>query len=233
VPILCGGTGLYFKALLEGVGAAPPANPALRTELEKTPLPDLLRELAERDPVLFGQIDRQNLRRVVRALEVIRLTGRPFSAQRAPWGRAAVSPAGQFLGLTRRAEDLRARIEARVEAMFREGLVEETAALLERGLARNPAALQALGYRQVVEHLRGERSRAETIARVKQRTRQFARRQMTWFRKHAAVTWLEVAPGEEPAHTAARVIALWGRVQDAAPACRADALPRPQAGGEP
>ncbi len=85
VPILCGGTGFYFKAFLEGLGDSPPANAALRAELESTPLAEQLRELEQRDPVTFQKIDRQNPRRVIRALEVIRLTGKPFSTQRADW----------------------------------------------------------------------------------------------------------------------------------------------------
>jgi tRNA dimethylallyltransferase len=195
VPILCGGTGLYFKAFLEGLGEAPPADPALRAELEAAPLGDLLRELAERDPTLFARIDRQNARRVVRALEVIRLTDRPFSAQRAAWvegASPAARPMPRFFALSRRGEDLRLRIEARVEAMFALGLVAETGQLLRHGLAENRTAMQAIGYRQVVEHLRGERSLAETIVLVKQRTRQFAKRQMTWFRRQLPVRWLEV-----------------------------------------
>ena len=82
VPILCGGTGLYFKAFFEGLGEAPPGDPALRAELEATPLPELLRELAGRDPTTYEKIDRQNPRRIIRAVEVIRLTGKPFSTQR-------------------------------------------------------------------------------------------------------------------------------------------------------
>ena len=85
LPILCGGTGLYFKAFLEGLGEAPPADAKLRAELEAAPLAELLRELAERDPASFEKIDRQNPRRVIRAVEVIRLTGKPFSEQRAEW----------------------------------------------------------------------------------------------------------------------------------------------------
>jgi tRNA dimethylallyltransferase len=211
VPILCGGTGLYFKAFLEGLGEAPPADPATRTALEKTPLPELLRELAARDPVTFETIDRQNPRRVIRALEVIRLTGRSFSAQRARWSRpstAPLRPAPFFGGLTRSAEDLRERINARVDDMFRRGLVEETRQLLTRGLEENRTALQAIGYRQVVEHLRGERSLAETIALVKLRTRQFAKRQMTWFRRQAQLTWFHLGPGEGAEEIAERVLAL-------------------------
>ena len=193
VPIFCGGTGLYFKAYLEGLGDTPRSDPAVRAELEATPLATLLRELEAGDPAAFRQIDRQNPRRVIRALEVIRLTGKPFSAQRAPWSRdlAPLDPQTPIwlFGLERDAADLHARIEARVDAMFRRGLVEETRRLLDLGLGRNPTAMQAIGYRQVVEHLRGERPLAETIALVKVRTRQFAKRQMTWFRKQLAVTW--------------------------------------------
>jgi tRNA dimethylallyltransferase len=198
VAIFCGGTGLYFRAYLEGLGATPPPDRALRAELESTPLPKLLAELEQRDSVIFRQIDRQNPRRVVRALEVIRLTGRPFSEQRAKWARdpstANVRPAAPFFGLGREASDLHARIEARVDAMFRGGLIEETRRLLARGLAGNQTALQALGYRQVVEHLRGERALTQTIALVKARTRQFAKRQMTWFRHQPRLTWVALTP---------------------------------------
>ena len=92
VPILCGGTGLYFNAFLNGLGDSPPANATLRAALHATPLPELLRELEQRDPMTFQIIDRQNPRRVVRALEVIRETGQPFSAQRAEW-KSPPSPA--------------------------------------------------------------------------------------------------------------------------------------------
>lgn len=208
LPILCGGTGLYFKAFLEGLGAAPPADAALRAELERTPLPELLRELAERDPETFTRIDQKNLRRVVRALEVIRLTGRPFSAQRAAWNPSPISHLpSPFFALARPPADLRARIDARVDRMFALGLVRETEELLRRGLEQNRTAMQAIGYRQVVEHLRGERSLADTVALVKQKTRQLAKRQMTWVRHQLPVTWMEVASEESAESVAARVTA--------------------------
>ncbi|MFM1770644.1 MAG: tRNA (N6-dimethylallyl-A37)-dimethylallyltransferase [Verrucomicrobiota bacterium] len=206
-PILCGGTGLYFKALLEGLGEAPPGDPALRAVLEATPLEELLRELEGRDPAMFARIDRRNPRRVVRAVEVIRLTGRPFAEQRAGWEAAPRLPAGWvFAALTREPAELRRRIEERVDRMFARGLVAETQALLGRGLAGNPAAMQAIGYRQVVEHLRGERSLPETVALVKTRTWQFARRQMTWLRRQLPVTW--VPAGEDPGAVAAAIQGL-------------------------
>jgi len=196
LPILCGGTGLYFKAFLEGLGHAPPADAALRAVLQATPLPELLRELAARDPATYERIDRQNPRRVIRALEVIRLTGKPFSAQRADWHQASriTHHTAHCLGFARSAADLHQRIEARVDAMFRQGWVAETEQLLQRGLARNKTAMQALGYRQIVEHLRGERSLPETIELAKARTRQFAKRQMTWFRHQLQLTWINLEP---------------------------------------
>jgi tRNA dimethylallyltransferase len=209
LPILCGGTGLYFKAFLEGFGDAPPSDAALREELEAAPLSELLRELKERDPVTYQKIDRKNPRRVIRAVEVVRLTGRAFSEQRAEWKRLEenssqptkgwrVSRNITMLGLTRSPEDLRQRIAARVDEMFHQGLVEETRALLGAGLAKSRTALQALGYRQVIEYLRGERQLSETIELVKVRTRQFAKRQMTWFRRQMPLQWVQAEPTDAP-----------------------------------
>jgi tRNA dimethylallyltransferase len=209
VPILCGGTGLYFKAFLEGLGDAPPADAKLRAELAAAPLAELLRELEARDPVTFAAIDRQNPRRVIRALEVVRLTGKPFSEQRAAWSDSSQTLNPQpstFIGITREADDLQSRINARVDMMFRRGLVEEVRELLKRGLAENRTAMQAIGYRQVVEHLRGERKLPETIELVKIRTRQFAKRQMTWFRRQTQLNWLAVQPQETADSVAGRII---------------------------
>jgi tRNA dimethylallyltransferase len=193
VAIFCGGTGLYFKAYLEGLGSAPPADVHLRRELEAIPLDQLLRELADKDPATYERVDRNNPRRVIRAVEVIRLTGRPFSVQRAAWSAPIINNrAVAILGLQREAADLRQRIDQRVDQMFARGLVEETRALLGRGLEQNPTAMQAIGYRQVVEHLRGERSLADTIELVKTKTRQFAKRQMTWFRRQLPVQWFQM-----------------------------------------
>jgi tRNA dimethylallyltransferase len=213
VPILCGGTGLYFKAFLEGLGEAPSADAKLRAELEAAPLENLLAELRERDPAAYEKIDRQNPRRVIRAVEVIRLTGKPFSAQQSRWGETPSSPNSttetkrsgldgvsphQLYCFTRSSDDLHARINVRVDAMFAHGLVDETRKLLKRGLAENKTAMQAIGYRQVVEHLRGERSLPETIELVKIRTRQFAKRQLTWFRAQKGAQWIELKPEDPP-----------------------------------
>jgi len=227
-PVFCGGTGLYFKAFLEGLGEAPATNPELRAELEAAPFEALLRELRERDPTAYEKIDKQNPRRVIRAVEVIRLTGKKFSEQRAEW-KSSVSnedggskmedgkprvrpssilhpPSSPIFCFTRAPDDLRRRIDIRVDEMFRRGLVAETEQLLKRGLAENKFAMQAIGYRQVVEHLRGERGLAETIELVKIRTRQFAKRQLTWFRRHGNCEWIELQPDETVEGTVAKRI---------------------------
>ncbi|HEY4417116.1 MAG TPA: tRNA (adenosine(37)-N6)-dimethylallyltransferase MiaA [Verrucomicrobiae bacterium] len=207
IPIFCGGTGLYFKALLSGLGEAPPSDAQLRAELEAAPLEQLLAELRDHDPATFEKIDRQNPRRVVRALEVIRLTGRKFSEQRSNWRPEAESqnPAACLLCFTRQAVDLHARINLRVDKMFAHGLVEETRELLKHGLAENKFAMQAIGYRQVVEHLRGERNLAETMELVKIKTRQFAKRQLTWFRRHGNGVWIELEPAVSVAEVLRRI----------------------------
>jgi tRNA dimethylallyltransferase len=204
IPIFCGGTGLYFKAYLSGLGEAPSANPELRAELEAASFESLLRELRERDPVAYEKIDKQNPRRVIRAVEVIRLSGKKYSEQRAEWkagssrcvDRTAQRDIPAIFFYTRSPADLRNRINTRVDEMFARGLVDETRELLQRGLERNRTAMQAIGYRQAVEHLRGERSLAETIEHVKIRTHQFAKRQLTWFRRQLAPVWIELKPDE-------------------------------------
>ena len=210
VPIFCGGTGLYFKAYLSGLGEAPGTNSELRAELESASFESLLHELRERDPEAYEKIDKQNPRRVIRAVEVIRLTGKPFSAQRAEWKSDSTIHGSRFTTrlycFTRQPADLHARINARVDAMFARGLVDETRALLQRGLTDNQTAMQAIGYRQVVEHLRGERALPETIELVKIRTRQFAKRQLTWFRRQLDPEWMELKPEESLDSIAANLL---------------------------
>jgi tRNA dimethylallyltransferase len=181
-------------------------------------LSELLAELERKDPELFAKIDQANRRRVVRAVEVTRLTGRPFSEQRAQWSGPGEGSSGlnfgqrsaQFLfGLERAPADLRTRIDRRVQTMFERGLVQETQGLLKQGLSDNRTALQAIGYRQVSAHLRGELSLDETIALVKQKSWQFAKRQMTWFRRQLPVRWLtlaEAVPTEDLARKLTEIV---------------------------
>jgi tRNA dimethylallyltransferase len=216
VPIFCGGTGLYLKVYLEGLGEAPPPDPALRAELEAIELKLLLEELRQNDPKTYETIDRHNARRIIRAVEVCRLTGKPYSEQRASWSHpepsaimhpaiAGSQPRACLFGLARSPLDLDHRIINRIDHMFQEGLVEETRQLLELGLAQNRAAMQAIGYRQTAEFLAGKNSLAETIAKVKRRTRLFAKRQLTWFRHQLRLTWMALAPDTRPDRIADRI----------------------------
>jgi tRNA dimethylallyltransferase len=197
IPIFSGGTGFYFAAYLSGLGEAPAADEKLRAELEALPFEELLRELREKDLAAYEKMDKQNPRRVIRAVEVIRLTGKKFSGQRAEWkSESENSKSEKIFVLAREQKDLHVRINLRVDEMFRRGLVSETRELLKHGLEQNKTAMQAIGYRQVVEHLRGERDLAATIELVKIKTRQFAKRQLTWFRRHGNCEWIELKPSD-------------------------------------
>ena len=219
IPIFCGGTGLYFKAFLEGLGVTPPPDPAIRAELEAKPLAELLVELEHRDPATFQTVDRQNRRRLIRALEIVRLTGESPSRSRAGWADPDNRPSlPLFFGLTRQTADLTNRIHQRVDAMFARGLVAETQQLLKHGLDRNPTAMQAIGYRQVVEFLKGQHAMPDTILLVKQRTRQFAKRQMTWFRRQFTLDWQSLDAAESPGITAERLAEAYRRLAQRPPA---------------
>ncbi len=170
-----GGTGLYVQALTHGLSPLPPADPELRARLERCSTSELLVRLEELDPTTAAAIDRKNKRRLQRAVEICLLTGQPASAQRQRAQPAEV-PAGFFLWRER--EDLHARINARVEAMFAEGVVEE---VREIG-AVSRTAEQTLGLRQIRELLAGRISEEKCIASIQQATRQYAKRQLTWFR---------------------------------------------------
>lgn len=186
--VVVGGSGLYVRALLDDV-RFPGTDPRVRAALEERAAQEgtaaLFAELARRDPVAAARIEPRNTRRVVRALEVIELTGEPFSATM-PQERYAV-PAVQ-IGLNMPREELDARIAVRTATMFEAGLVEEVARLAPR-LGRTAA--RAVGYAEVLAHLRGETSRAEALEAVTASTRRLVRRQQSWFRRDSRITWLD------------------------------------------
>lgn len=171
--VIVGGTGLYVQALTHGLSPLPKADEQLRQRLEELTTAELLVWLTRLDPAT--QIDRNNRRRVVRALEICLLTGRPASTLRLR-AEPIVTPAGVLL--FRGHEELSQRINARVETMFASGVVEE----VRSAGAVGPTAAQTLGLRQIHELLAGRISEAECIAQIQQATRQYAKRQLTWFR---------------------------------------------------
>jgi tRNA dimethylallyltransferase len=193
LPIVAGGTGLYLKALCDGLFPGPGRDPALRAALEaearEKGLEALFRRLEAVDPEYARKIRGRDRIRIVRALEVHAATGRPisehFRATESPVkGRKVVR-----LGLRLEREELNRRIDARVDRMFERGLVDEVRGLLERGVPATAPPFRALGYSHVLRHLRGETSRDVAAALTKTDTRRYAKRQMTWFRKMAGIAW--------------------------------------------
>lgn len=184
LPFLVGGTGQYLRAVYEGWELPEQRpHPRLRAALEawgKSIGPEALHtRLARLDPQAAARIEPRNLRRTVRALEVIFLTGKRFSAQRR---RGAAPYRTLLIGLTRPREELYARVDARIQAMLEAGLVEEVRSLLARGYAPDLPAMSAIGYKQIAAYLRGESTLEEAVAQIKRLTRQFVRRQANWFK---------------------------------------------------
>ncbi len=188
--VIVGGSGLYVRALLDRIDF-PGTDPAVRAAWEARAAehgPGMLHdELTRQDPQAAARIDRGNTRRIVRALEVIEITGRPFSAN-LPDHTYAI-PAVQ-LGLDLPSTDLDARIDARAAQMFATGLVTETEELRSRGLEQGRTAVRAVGYAQALARIRGELSEDEAVAQTALATRQLARRQRKWFRRDPRITWL-------------------------------------------
>jgi tRNA dimethylallyltransferase len=174
--IVVGGSGLYLKALTHGLAKLPEANRKLRKALEEATTDELFRSLRALDPAGAKQIDGKNKRRLVRAVEVCLLTGKPFSAQRIAWNESL--PRNGILVYHDRAT-LYARINQRVEQMFKAGVVGEVQALGKLG----PTAENALGLREIRALLSGEISRPDCIAKIQQATRRYAKRQLNWFQR--------------------------------------------------
>ncbi|HIQ01643.1 MAG TPA: tRNA (adenosine(37)-N6)-dimethylallyltransferase MiaA [Anaerolineales bacterium] len=201
-PMLVGGTGQYVRAVVEGwTPPAVPPNPALRAELEEQARREgagaLHARLAALDAEAAARIDPRNIRRVIRALEVCLLTGRPFSAQ-----RVRTPPAYRTLqiGLTMDRAALYARVDARVEGMMGAGLLEEVRGLLEAGYGWDLPAMSGLGYIQFRPYFEGRATLEEVVAEIKRATRRFIRHQYNWFRlSDPRIHWFDVdrTPPEE------------------------------------
>jgi tRNA dimethylallyltransferase len=192
VPVLAGGSGLYVRAVLDNLdfpGTDAELRTQLETELAEHGAPALHHQLRELDPVAAGWILPSNGRRVVRALEVIRLTGRPFSAMLPPPGPARYRAV--IIGLDTDPAVLDARVDARVDRMFTAGLVEEVRELLPRGLREGRTASRALGYQQVIAALDAGADPACAAGPTVQATRRFIRRQRSWFRRDGRINWLD------------------------------------------
>jgi tRNA dimethylallyltransferase len=210
--IVVGGTGLYIRALRRGLFEGPARNLKLRERLEKMSAVELFDELQRVDPQTACKIDRHNPRRLVRALEVFYQTGKPIAELQTQWGTTEVPRQARDdsfgVCLNRERDDLHGRIEQRIDAQIASGWVDEVRRLLARGLEKNPTAMQAAGYRELAAHIRGELSLDEAVALIKTRTRQLAKRQLTWFRRESDLQWIEVGREEPPSHTARHILQM-------------------------
>ena len=211
--LFVGGTPLYLKSLLRGLFDGPPADWQLRQEiedeLEEVGQEALYERLKQVDPVAAASIHPHDTRRMIRALEVYRATGEPISHQQLQFEDGRPAEACRVFVLRRSREELHARIETRVNRMIEGGLVDEVKNLTSAGHRLSRTARQAVGYREALDYLAGLYNRDEMIARIKARTRRFAKRQGTWFRSLSECRFVDVA-GEVDATSLAEQIAHEG-----------------------
>lgn len=218
--LIVGGTGLYIKALLDGIFKGPTKDESIRRRLEEEAksvgLTTLYDRLKNVDPKGAQKIDPQNPRRIIRALEVYELTGKPISDFQTQWGNESHPATGDWrlatgdhntliIGLMRERGDLYARINQRVDQMFEKGLVEEVKNLFLRDGEKNNIITQAIGYQEVITYLRGLSSLDEAKELVKSNSRHFAKRQMTWFRRDSRIHWISIEIQEVPMDSASKI----------------------------
>jgi tRNA dimethylallyltransferase len=219
LPILVGGTGFYFRALTRGLFPGPGRDSAMRARLERSAerrgaawLHRLLRRV---DPASAARIQPRDVKRMVRALEVYFLTGRPLTAHFAE--TVSAIPDVEVLAIAVRlpAAEIAARVARRVDEQFERGLLDEMRSLLARGVPEQARPFGGLVYRQALEHLHGVRGEAATRALITQENRRYARRQLIWFRKEPNLVWLD-GPGESAAAIAAATRLIDQRLEEIA-----------------
>ena len=190
--IIAGGTGLYIKAILDELNF-PDTDPVVRAALElefaTQGIGPLFERLEKLDPAAALAIDKANSRRVIRALEVIKITGKPFTANLPREGSSRYPHAQQF-GLVMDRDLLSERISNRVDRMWEQGLVAEVEKLMVAGITKGVTAQRALGYAQVIAQIEGKVTEEEAKEETKRATRQYARRQETWFSRDERITWI-------------------------------------------
>ncbi len=197
LPVLVGGTGLWLDAVVKGHGfagghAGGEVRKTLQKRMEAEGIEPLLEELRQVDPETAKRLHPADEKRILRALEVYLETGKTISAHNAETKDLPPRYDAIWIGLRfADREDMKALIDRRVDKMAEEGLVEEVRALLESGLPRNATALQAIGYKEFLGVLEGTATEAEALAEVKLRSRQYAKRQLTWLRRNPAIHWIE------------------------------------------
>lgn len=211
LPLVVGGTGLYIRTLIRGLCSAPAADPLVREDLKKLREAEgrdsLYAELTRVDPETAARLHPNDESKMIRALEVYRLSGRPMSTMHHEHRFQETPFSALLIGLQRPKETLYRRIEERIDWQLTHGMVEETRSLLGQGYGRELGSMKGLGYRQVGAYLANEYDYPEMVRRFKRDTRRFAKRQMTWFRSESGVAWLSIEDNEPYEQTAGRVVA--------------------------
>ena len=203
IPVIAGGTGLYINSLVHGYDLAPiPGDEAVREEITKLYEEKggefLLEELRKIDPKTADRLHPNNARRLIRALEVYRISGTTISEQEERTKNAPKPYDVKFFVLDTDREKLYERINRRVDIMLVNGLVEEVKTLLEQGIPKTNTSMQAIGYKEIVEYLDGYLTLEEAVEKLKMESRRYAKRQLTWFRRNEGAHWLEASlPKEE------------------------------------
>lgn len=187
LPLIVGGTGLYIKSIVDNLTFPRiPPQPGLRQAFEKTPLPELVKLLLRLDPTAEEAIDLQNPRRVMRALEVVTLSGKPFK-QQSHVGKPIVE--AFQVGLHWKREELYARIDHEIEHMIERGWIDEIREIMRKKLPLDAPAMTSIGYRELLAYLQGEKTLDEAIGLCKQMVHRYAKRQETWFKKDSRIHW--------------------------------------------
>ncbi|MBO8127624.1 MAG: tRNA (adenosine(37)-N6)-dimethylallyltransferase MiaA [Peptococcaceae bacterium] len=221
MPLLVGGTGLYIRSVIEPYHFAVPSNPELRRQLSEEARicgrEVLHRRLAAVDPETAARVHPNNVRRIIRALEVYYQTGRPLSQFHECDRRRETKYNLLMFGLYLERELLYKRIEKRVDKMVEQGLVDEVKRLLQQGYGRDLVSMQGLGYKEIIYYLEGETTLDEAIRILKRNTRRFAKRQFTWFRRDKRIRWINMAEQGGVTGAAEEIIkALAGQLRTAA-----------------
>lgn len=222
MPVVVGGSGMYMRALADGLFNGPGRDEAIRARLEKEADEKGLRILYERlrkaDPAASAAIHPNDRRRIIRALEILHASGSQPSSLRMQWHGGGAEADGAwfsenlgcacvFAGLRRGKEDLKKRIRARVDCMLRDGAIEEVRALLKKGIKKGGTVWQMLGLKEIRGCIEGAYGLREARDMLERATRAYAKRQMTWFRKDRRIAWFDIEADEPPAMTAKKILA--------------------------
>jgi len=208
VPILIGGTGLYIRAVIDGIFPGAEKNKEIRERLGRFSSDTLYKKLKKIDSATTSCLHPHDKVRIIRALEVYELTGQPISAlQKISRGKRPNYDL-LMIGLKRERKELYRRINQRAERMIKKGLVKEIESILKKGFSKDLPALKGLGYREIIGYLDGEYDLKEAIHLLKRNTRRFAKRQLTWFNRNKRIHWIEIAKKDSTTRVTSQIIEM-------------------------